>query len=44
MAEVSGSQLATFVATALYLHAEGLETHTIQLLVDVAQEDELQFT
>ena len=44
MAGVSGSQLATFAATALYLPAEGLETHTILLPADVAPGDELQFT
>lgn len=44
MAAVSGSHLATFAATALYLLAEGLETPTILLRAEVAQGDELQFT
>ena len=44
VAEVSGSQQATFVAMALYLLAEGLVTPTILLPAEAAQEDGLQFT
>lgn len=44
VAEVFGSQLDTYVATALYLLAEGLETPTVQLLAEVAQAVELPST
>ena len=44
MEEVFGSQLDTYVATALYLPGEGLETPTIQLPAEVAQAVELPST
>ena len=44
VAEVFGSQLDTYVATALYLLAEGLETPTVQLPEEVAQAVELPST